>query len=110
MHFLIDLLLNAAVLFILSTLLPSVRIKNYGTAVWVALVIGLLNATTGFALRLPLNILTLGLISFIIRLFVSAIMIKLADFLFPGFKVSGWVPAFIIAICMAIAGTLLMHI
>lgn len=110
MHFVIDLLLNAAILFILCSLLPSVSIKNYGTAIWVALVIGLLNATIDVALRLPLNILTLGLVSFLVRLFVSAIMIKLADLLFPGFKVNGWLPAFIIAICMAIAGTLLTHL
>ena len=110
MHFVIDLLLNAAVLFILASLIPYVAIKNYGTAIGVALVIGLLNATIGFALRLPLNILTLGLVSFTVRLFVSAIMIKLADILFPGFKVNGWMPAFIIAICMAIAGTLFSHV
>jgi putative membrane protein len=110
MLFVIDLLLNAVVLFILSVLIPSVTIKNYGTAIWVALVIGLLNATIGFAIRLPLNILTLGLITFLVRLFVSAIMIKLADTLFPGFKVNGWIPALIIAICMAIAGTLLSQV
>jgi putative membrane protein len=74
MLFVIDLLLNAAVLFILSVLIPSVTIKNYGTAIWVALVIGLLNATIGFAIRLPLNILTLGLITFLVRLFVSAVI------------------------------------
>jgi len=66
----------------------------------------LLNATIGFAIRLPLNILTPGLISFLVRLLVSAIMIKLADTLLPGFKVNDRIPAFIIAICMAIAGTL----
>jgi putative membrane protein len=74
MLFVIDLLLNTAVLFILSVLIPSVTIKNYGTAMWVALVIGLLNATIGFAIRLPLNILTLGLITFLVRLFVSAVI------------------------------------
>ena len=106
MHFLLDLLLNAAILFILASLLNGVKVKNYGTAIWVTLVIGLLNATIGFALRLPLNIVTLWLVSFIVRVVVSAVMIKLADFIFPGFTVKGWKPAFIIAICMAIAGTL----
>jgi len=106
MHFVLDLLLNAAILFILSSLIKGVKVKNYGTAIWVALVIGLLNATIGFALRLPLNILTLWLVSFIVRVVVSAIMIKLADMIFPGFTVKGWRPAFIIAICIAVAGTL----
>lgn len=106
MHFIIDLLLNAFIIFILASLLSSIKIKNYLTAVWVALVIGLLNATVGFALMLPLNILTLGLLSFVVRLVVSTIMIKIADAIFPGFTVKGWLPAFIIAFCIALAGTL----
>ncbi|HEY5407625.1 MAG TPA: phage holin family protein [Ginsengibacter sp.] len=110
MHFVIAVLLNATVLFALAFLFPSVTIKNYTTAICVALVIGLLNATIGFSIRLPLDILTLGLITFFIKVFVSAIMIKLASGLFQGFKVKGWVPAFIIAFCMAIAGTLYRYI
>ena len=110
MHFVISVLLNATVLFALAAVLPSVKIKNYTTAIFVALVIGLLNATIGFSIRLPLDILTLGLITFFIKIFVSAIMIKLASGLFPGFKVTGWVPAFIISFCMAIAGTLYRYI
>lgn len=106
MNFIIDLLINAAVLFLLASVLPSVHIRSYGTAVGVAFVVGILNATIGFLIRLPLNIITLGLLSFIVRLIVSAIMIKLADKLFSGFEVKGWTPAFILAICIAIAGTL----
>ena len=106
MNFIIDLHINAAVLFLLAAILPSVHIRSYGTAIGVALVIGILNATIGFLIRLPLNILTLGLLSFVVRLIVSAIMIKLADKLFSGFEVKGWTPAFVLAICMAIAGTL----
>ena len=106
MNFIIDLLINAAVLFLLAAILPSVHIRSYGTAIGVALVIGILNATIGFLIRLPLNIVTLGLLSFVVRLVVSAIMIKLADKLFGGFEVKGWTPAFVLAICMAIAGTL----
>jgi hypothetical protein len=34
-------------------------------------------------------------------------MIKLADKLFAGFEVKGWLPAFIIAIGIAIAGSLI---
>jgi putative membrane protein len=107
MHFILNLLISAGVLFLLAALLPSVSIKNYATAIGVALVIGILNATIGFLLRLPLNILTLGLLTFVVRLIVSAVMIKLADKLFPGFEVKGWLPAFIIAICIAIAGSLI---
>jgi putative membrane protein len=108
MNFILELLVNAGVLFLLAYLLPSVDIKNYGTAILVALVIGILNATIGWLLRLPLNIVTLGLLSFVVRLVVSAVMIKLADKLFGGFEVKGWGAAFLLAICIAIVGTL-MH-
>ncbi len=110
MNFILELLINAGVLFLLAALLPSVNIKSYATAIGVALVIGLLNATIGFLLRLPLNILTLGLLSFVVRLVVSAIIIKIADKLFAGFEVKGWAAAFILAVCIAIAGTLLHNI
>ncbi len=110
MRFVIAVFLNATVLFVLAFLLPSVKIKDYTTAICVALAIGLLNATIGFSIHLSLDILTLGLIIFFIKVFVSVIMIKLADLLFPGFRVSGWLPAFIIAFCMSIAGTLFRYV
>ena len=110
MNFIIELLINAGVIFLLAALLPSINIKSYGTAIGVALVIGLLNATIGWLLRLPLNIITLGLLSFVVRLIVSAIVIKLADKLFSGFEVKGWGAAFLLAICIALAGTLLTNV
>lgn len=64
MNLILELLINAGVLLLIAYLLPTVNIKNYGTAIGVALVIGLLNATIGYLLRLPLNIVTLGLLSF----------------------------------------------
>jgi len=109
MNFIIELLVNAGVLFLLAALLPSVHIKSYGTAILVALVIGILNATIGFLLRLPLNIITLGLLSFVVRLIVSAVMIKLADKIFSGFEVKGWGAAFLLALCIALAGVILNY-
>ena len=110
MNFIIELLVNAGVLFLLAALLQSVTIKNYGTAIAIALVIGILNATIGFLLRLPLNVITLGLLSFVVRLIVSAVMIKIADKLFRGFEVKGWKAAFLLALGIAIAGTILNKI
>lgn len=107
MHFLIELLLSAGLLLILSFVLPGVYVKNYLNAIFVVIIIGILNATVGFLIRLPLNILTLGLITFIVRLVVTAIMIKLAGALFKGFSVKGWGPAFLLAIAMAIFGIML---
>ena len=107
MGFILELLINAVVLFLLAYLMPSVTIKNYGTAIGVALAIGILNATVGFLLRIPLNIVTLGLLNFVVRLVVTAVVIKLADKLFTGFEVKGFGSALIIALVMALVGSLL---
>lgn len=107
MNFIVQLLINAAVLFGMTYVLPSVRIKNYTTALLVALVIGLLNATVGILLRFPLNVVTLGLLSFIVHLFVTAVMIKIADLLFEDFEIKGFAPALIIAVVMALVGSMI---
>ena len=107
MNFIIELLVNAVILLVLAYMMRSVAIKSFGTAILVALVVGILNATVGILLRLPLNIVTLGLLSFVIRLLVTAIMIKIADKLFSGFIVKGFLPAVIIAVVIAIVGSIL---
>jgi putative membrane protein len=107
MSWILQLLLNAGILLLLAYIHPGVKIKSYGTAIAVALVIGILNATVGLLLRLPLNILTLGLLSFFVRLFVSAIVIYLTDKLFSGFELRSFGTAVLVACVLAIAGTLL---
>ena len=110
MYWILQLLVNAGVLFLLAGVMTDVKVRSYGTAVVVALVIGILNATVGFLLRLPLNIITLGLLSFFVRLLVTAIVIKITDKFFAGFEVRTFTSALLIAIAMAIAGTLLDYI
>ncbi len=109
MNWILQLLINAAVLLLAAKIMPTVKIKSFGTAVLVALVIGLLNATIGFFLRLPLNILTLGLLSFFVRLIVLAIVIKIADKFFAGFEVRSFTTAVILACIMAVAGSLVTY-
>ena len=107
MNFILQLLLDAAILLGMAYLLPTVRIKNFTTAILVAVVIALLNVTVGFIVRLPLNIVTLGLLSFVIRLVVTALMIKLADIIFSDFEIKGFMPAVIIAVVMAVVGSII---
>ena len=107
MLFILSLLLNAAVLLGLSTVMSTVTIKNYTTGVIVALIIGLLNATIGFIISFPINVITFGILSFFVHLLVSALMIKLADYLLSDFKVIGFRPALIIALVMALVDLLL---
>jgi putative membrane protein len=90
--------------------MPTVKIRSFGTAILVALVIGVLNATIGWLLRLPLNLITFFLLSFFIRLLVLAIVIKIADAIFSGFEVKSFGAAVILACIMAVAGSLVTYL
>ena len=109
MNFIIELLIEAGIIFLLAYLMPSITILSYGTAIGVALVIGLLNATIGAVIRFPLNLVTLWLLSFVVRLIVTAIVIKITDKLFSGFEVKGFTPALILAVALAIGGSFLSY-
>jgi len=106
MNFIIDLLVSAGVILLLAYIMPQVNVKSFLTALWIALLIGILNATVGWILRAIGNLFTLFLLSFIIRLLVTAIIIKLADKLSRNFEVKGFWPALVIAIALSIAATL----
>jgi putative membrane protein len=110
MNWILQLLINAVVLLLASKIMPTVKIRSFGTAVGVALVIGILNATIGAILRFPLNVVTFFFLSFFVRLIVLAIVIKLTDRFFAGFEVSSFTTAVILACIMAVAGSLLTHL
>jgi putative membrane protein len=75
-----------------------------------ALVIGFINATIGLVLKVitfPLTLVTLGLFWFVI----NALMLELASALLsPGFKVSGFLAAFVGAIVLSLVNLLLKAI
>ncbi|MDB5020675.1 MAG: hypothetical protein JWQ28_1802 [Pedobacter sp.] len=87
-------------------IVPGVQIDGFGSAIIAALLIALANATVGFVLRLltfPFNVLTLGLVSFLI----TVLMVLLVDHLMTGFSTSGFIAAAILAIVVAVIKTIL---
>lgn len=103
MDFILNLLVSAGVILLLAYAMPQVHVKSFLTALWVAFLIGLFNATIGWILRGVLNLVSFFLLEAIIGLIVTTLMIKLVDKLVRNFKVDGWWPAFLIAIATAIA-------
>lgn len=106
MALLLQWLLSAVALILVSKIVPGFRVLGLWPALIASLVIGLLNATVGFVLKIitfPLSILTLG----IFLLVINAIMILVAAAVVPGFKVNGFAPAFWGAIVLAILGMLI---
>lgn len=81
--------INAGVLLLLPYLIPAVQVKSFGTALLVALVLGLLNAIVRpilVVLTLPITVLTLGLFIFLI----NGLMFWLVARMFDGFEVAGF--------------------
>ncbi|MBF9253583.1 phage holin family protein [Pontibacter sp. 172403-2] len=103
MDYIINLLVSAGVILVLSYMMPSVHVKSFWTALWVAFLIGIFNATIGLLLGFVFNLVTLFLLRIIINLIVTALMIKLVDALVGNFKVDGFLPALIIAVVTALA-------
>ncbi len=85
--------LSALALLVVSRLVRGFQIDSIGTALAVALVFGLLNATLGLLLKLvtlPLTILTLG----VFLLVINAILLELASGFVQGFHIRSFGAAF----------------
>ncbi len=101
MQLLLIWLVSAVALIVTARLVPGFEIRNFGTALLVALVVGLFNAVLWpvlMLLTLPVNLLTLGLFSFVI----SAALLKLSAAFVSDFRIDGWVPAIIGAVVLAL--------
>ena len=105
LRLLLQWLLSALALLITSRLVPGFHVSGIAAALIASVIIGLLNATIGFVLKIltfPLSILTFGLF----LLVINAFMILAASAVVPGFRVYGWGPAFWGAVVLALLGML----
>lgn len=101
MSIIISILINTLAVLLTSYILPGIHISSFWTAVAVAIVLGIINAVIRpivFILTLPINILTLGLFSFIIMGF----MVYLVHLIVPGFKVDNFGWAILFALIVAL--------
>ena len=86
---LIRWLTTTAAILATAYLLDGIQVSGFFSAVFAAAVLGILNAFLrpfALLLTLPINILSLGLFTFII----NALMLKMASGLIPGFSVYGF--------------------
>lgn len=89
MGLLIRWLIVTAAIILASYLLDGIEVKNFFSAFFAAAALGILNALFRpilIVLTLPINILTLGLFTFLI----NALMLKMASGIIPGFEVHGF--------------------
>ena len=103
MSILIRWVVSAIALYIVTQIVPGVRVDSIQAALIAALVIGLVNATLGALLKvltLPIGCLTLGLSGLII----NGLMFLLAGNFVSGFHVNGFLPALLGSIVMSLVG------
>lgn len=99
-------LLSATALLAVAHLYGGVQVRSFGTALWAALVIGLLNAVVRpfcVLLTLPLTVVTLGLFLFVI----NALMFWWASALLEGFQVTGFGAALLGSLIYSFLGLLI---
>jgi putative membrane protein len=98
--------LSALAVWIVAHVVPGISVSGPVAALIAALVIGLVNATLGFVLKIltfPLTLLTLGLFWFVI----NALMLELTAYLVHGFQVRGFEAAFLGAIVLSVVSAML---
>jgi putative membrane protein len=106
MKLLLNWLLSTLALLLVSRIVPGFSIDSFGAALLASIVVGFVNATLGFLLKIvtfPITIVTIGLFWFVI----NALMLRLAAAVVPGFTINGFLPAFIGAIVLSIINLLL---
>jgi len=103
---LIRWLTTTAAIVATAYLLDGIRVSGFFSAVFAAAVLGILNAVLrpiALLLTLPINILSLGLFTFII----NALMLKMASGIIPGFGVYGFWTAIFGSLLISIISWLL---
>lgn len=101
MKLILEILLMGLAMMLGAYFIPGVTVNGFGDAIIAAILIAVANATIGLILRVftfPLNVLTLGLISFII----TVLMILLVDHFMTGFNTTGFLAAAILAIAVSV--------
>ncbi len=101
LRLLIEWLLNALALVITAYVVPGFEVDGFGTALIAALVVGLLNVTLGWLLSL-LTFPLVWLLPGLMMLVIDAVVLYFAAKLVPGFRIRGFLAAFIGAIVLVL--------
>lgn len=104
MTWLIKWLLQAGAVALWANVLPGIELKNFGSALILVLVLGILNTVVKpilTLLTLPLTILSLGLFLIVLNI----MMVFFADWLVPGLQIHGFVNTLLFGFLLGITHT-----
>lgn len=104
-YYFLHWLVAAFALLVTCKIMPGWRVKSFGAALIAAIVIGLADAIIWpilIVLTLPVNILTLGLFTFV----VNGAVLKICSGLLEDFEIKGWWSAIFGALVLAMISSL----
>ncbi|MBU0971624.1 MAG: phage holin family protein [Proteobacteria bacterium] len=99
-----NILILAVAVFLVARFLPGIRVKNFYTAILVAIVYSIINFFIGWLLillTLPFMIITFGLF----KLMINAFMLWLTDKFMDDFKIKDFLTTFIAALLITFIDT-----
>lgn len=108
MAFLITWLILAAAVWVTAAILPGFHVKNFGSAVLVAAIFGILNFFLGWLFFAVFAVATLGLallLAFLTRWIINAILLKMTDALTDHLTIDSFGWALGGAMLMSLLGT-----
>jgi putative membrane protein len=108
MGFIVRWLINSVALYLTTLVVTGVKVPDFGAAVVAALVLGIVNAVirpVALILTLPLNILTLGLFTFVVNAGMLYLVSKVTALRLDGF----W-SAFLGAIVLSLVSAVLTRL
>jgi putative membrane protein len=106
MKFILRYLLMILAIFLTAWVIPGTTVAGFWTAFWLVLFLGIINVTLKpilILLTLPINILTLGLFTFVI----NALIVLLAASVIKGFEIDGFLKALLFSIVLSVVSYLL---
>jgi putative membrane protein len=105
--FILHWIVSAFAVLVTARLVSGFQIRGFFAALLAAIGIGLANAVLWpilFFLTLPINLITLGLFTFV----VNGAVLKIAAAFIPGFKIVSWWSAIVSSIVLTIV-SLVLH-
>lgn len=106
MRLLLRILITAFIVVAISNFLPGTHVESYGTGIWVAIALGLINIFVKPVLiifTLPVTVFTFGLFLLVINAFI----ILLCSSLVSGFYVDGFWWALLFSLLLSLCQSIL---
>lgn len=106
MQFLIRFIVNIAAVAVAASLLASVSIQSFASAILVTVVLGVINTVVKPILTIiamPINLVTFGLFSIVL----NGILVLVVERLVPGFIVDGFIAAILFSLVLSVVSFLL---